>query len=125
MPLLPFDDYITCFRKQFIFQIGKGGRRISKYYTAKNQEQGLKNDQWAIMIFIYLGKLYGFSDDELNDELGIRESLYDLLKEELLNVIKPDYADHNLHKKVVCKIGLVRNYIRHTHGVDTRALLNV
>ena len=114
---LSFDEFIACFRKQFIFQVGKGGRRVSKYYTAQNQEQGLKNDQWAIMIFIYLGKLYGFSDDQLNDELNIRESLYDLLKEEVVNVMKPNYHDNLLHRKVMCKIGLVRNYVFYTHKV--------
>lgn len=117
MPSLTFDDFIICFRKQFIFQVGKGGRRISKYYTAKNQEQGLKNDQWAMMVFIYLGNHYGFSDDVLREELNISLRLYYFLGEEVINVIKPSYPDRNLHKKVVCKIGLVKNYIRCTHTV--------
>lgn len=117
MPSLTLDDFIICFRKQFIFQVGKGGRRISRYYTAKNSEQRLKNDQWAIMVFIYLGNQYGFSDLQLLDELNIRKPLYDFLEEEVLNVIKPNYPDKNLHSKVVCKIGLVRNYIFHTHQV--------
>lgn len=117
MPSLTFDDFITCFRKQFIFQTGRGGRRISRYYTAKNSEQRLKNDQWAIMIFIYLGNQCGFSDLELLDELKIRRPLYEFLKEEVHNVIKADYHDKALHNKVICKIGLVNNYIRFAHRI--------
>ena len=117
MPILTFKDFIICFRKQFIFQVGKGGRRISRYYTAKNSEQRLKNDQWGIMVFIYLGNQYGFPDEQLREELNISLRLYDFLGEEVLNVIKPDYPDKTLHGKVVCKIGLVRNYILHTHKV--------
>jgi hypothetical protein len=118
MPLLTFDNFITCFRKQFIFQTGKGGRRISRYYTAKNSEQRLKNDQWAMMVFIHLGHLYGFSDTQIIEELNIRKSLYDTLKEEVVNVLSSNYPDKNLHKKVVCKAGLVRNLVFYTYGID-------
>jgi hypothetical protein len=117
--MLTFENFITCFRKQFIFQIGHGGRRISKYYTAQNAEQGLKNDQWGLMCFIYLGAKYGFSDLQLRDELKIKENLYNFLKEEVENVIKPDYQNKALHKKVVSKIGLVENAIYYTHRVKT------
>jgi hypothetical protein len=123
MPLLTFDNFITCFRKQFIFQTGKGGRRISRYYTAKNSEQRLKNDQWAIMIFIHLGHQYGFSDIQLLDELKIRKSLYEFLKEEIINVINSNYPDKELHKKVICKMGLVKNHIFYTHGIELERVL--
>lgn len=116
--MLTFENFVKCFRKQFIFQIGHGGRRISPYYTAQNAEQGLKNDQWAIMCFIYLGIRYGFSDLQLRDELKIKESLYNFLKEEVENVIIPDYPNKALHRKVVVKIGLVENAINYTHGIQ-------
>jgi len=117
MPKLQFEDFISCFRKQFVFQVGHGGRRTSKYYVDQNSERGLKNDQWAIMAFIYTGTLYGFSDEQMFNELKISRSLYEFLKEEAVNVISPDYPDKLLNKNVRCKIGLVRNVIHYKHGI--------
>jgi hypothetical protein len=116
MPL-HFEDFIKCFRKQFIFQQGHGGRRISKYHTAKNPEQGLKNDQWAIITFIYTGNKYGFTDAQLLEELNITPSLYYTLKEETPNILLPSYPDKLLHKKIVCKIGLIYNCILFAYKV--------
>lgn len=109
---IPFEDFIFCFRKQFSFQTGKGGKRISKYYTANNQEQGLKNDQWAIMVFIHTGTVYGFTDSEMLEELKIRTSIYERLKQEVTNALKPDYPDQILREKIMTKIGLVKNCIK-------------
>ena len=117
MPKLRFEDFITCFRKQFIFQTGRGGNRICKYYTAHNQEQGLKNDKWAIMVFIHTGNHFGFSDDELQDELHIRFGLYEVLKQEVRDVLSRNYHDKKLREKVKVKIGLVKNCVRCYYGV--------
>lgn len=117
MPNLSFDQFISCFRKQFVFQNGRGGKRKSRYYTAKNQEQGLKNDYWAIMVFIHCGIHFGFNDTEMQDELKIRMGLYEVLKQEVEVVLKPDFHDHLLHKKVKVKIGLVKNCIRY-HRIE-------
>lgn len=117
MPKLSFCDFIACFRKQFIFQVGKGGRRISPYYTAQNSEQGLKNDKWGIMVFIHTGSQYGFSDLEMMDELKIRKSLYEVLKEEVAAIIKNGHSHNLLHKKIMCKIGLVYNCVFYTHKI--------
>lgn len=117
MPKLAFDDFIVCFRKQFIFQKGRSGKRISKYHTDSNQEQGLKNDKWAMMVFIHTGTMYGFKDDEMQDELRIRFGLYEVLKQEVAEVIKPGYHDLALHQKVLVKIGLVKNCVRCECGV--------
>lgn len=117
---MTFENFIQCFRKQFIFQTGRGGRRISKYYTNENAEQGLRNDQWAIMTFIYLGNKYGFTDDEMIEELKIKQTLYDFLKEEVWNIINTDYPDVLLRRKVLTKIRLVENCIYYTHKVSLR-----
>ncbi len=117
MPKLTFADYLCCFKKQFVFQKGHGGRRISGYYTALNSEQGLKNDMWAMMVMIYTGNNFGFTDLEILDELRIKTSLYKVLKEEVLNVIHHSYPDKNLHRKVKIKIGLVNNAMFYTHKV--------
>jgi hypothetical protein len=109
---LDFAKFITCFRKQFTFQAGKGGKRISKYFTAYNQEQGLKNDMWAIMVFIHAGEQYGFTDSEMLDELKIKIKLYQTLKQEVRNALRPDYPDHILRQKILTKTGLVKNCIR-------------
>ena len=77
------------------------------------------------MTFIYLGEKYGFSDTEMRNELRIKESLYNFLKEEVENVICPGYSDKSLHKKVVNKIGLVENAIYYTHRVKLRESVQV
>lgn len=115
--MLSFENFIICFRKQFIFQIGHGGRRISRYYTAQNAEQGLHNDQWAIMCFIYAGTRYGFSDKEMIEELKIKQNLYDVLKEEIWLIVNTNYSDKKLQNKVLCKIKLIENCIAYTHRV--------
>lgn len=117
MPKLCIDDFITCFRKQFIFQTGRSGRRISKYYTAENREQGLKTNTLAIMVFIYTGIHYGFNDEDLRCELKIKRSLYDVLKSEVFCIIQHGHEDHVLQKKVICKIGLVQNIVRYSSGL--------
>lgn len=116
-PKLEFKEFIACFRKQFYFQTRKGGRFHSHYYTNCNKQQGLKNDQWAMMIFIHLGTLYGFSDIQIKEELKLRKSHYELLKEEVRKVYRPSYYDRKLHDKVVVKSGLVINAIYRNHGV--------
>ena len=117
MPKLTFDQYITCFKKQFLLQKGRGGRRISSYYTNYNQEQHLKNDVWGIMVFIHCGAKYGFSSKQMRMELKISPSLYEELKEETPNIINPKYADRNLHTKVITKIGLVQNAVLNAYFV--------
>lgn len=124
MPKLDFKDFISCFKKQFIFQKGHGGRRVSDYFTAKNYEQGIRNDQWAIMVLIYTGSKYGFSDEQLITELKIKKNLYEFLKEETYNAIQRDYHDKTLHQKIVCKIGLVENCVRYTHHVTSSNILS-
>jgi hypothetical protein len=114
---ISFEQFISCFRKQFQFQVGRGGRRVSKYYTSQTWERGLKNDKWAIMVFIHTGSAYGFNDLQMHAELNISRSLYNFLKEETINVLQSSYHDKLLHKNVICKIGLVKNYIRYTYGI--------
>lgn len=117
MPKLEFDEYIFCFRKQFLFQKGHGGHRISQYYTNYNQQQRLKNDQWAIIVFIYCGEKYGFEDIEMRKELKISPSLYEVLKEEIPEILSSSYPDELLHKKVTSKIKLVKNSILNTYFI--------
>jgi hypothetical protein len=109
---IDFKDFINCFRKQFVFQTGKGGRRISKYYTANNQEQGLKHDKWALMVFIHTGIEYGFTDRQMLEELKIKNKLYEAIKQEVAIAIKSDYPDQILRQKILTKTGLVKNCIK-------------
>lgn len=109
---IDFKDFINCFRKQFVFQTGKSGRRICKYYTWDNWGQGLKNDQWAIMVFIHTGIEYGFTDVEMLEELKIKTKLYEALKHEVAESTKKDYPDRVLRQKILTKIGLVKNCIK-------------
>jgi len=122
MAQLAFENFTACFKKQFLFQKGRGGRRISPYHTDKNSEQHLKNDVWGMMVFIHVGGLYGFTDRQMRKELKISESLYEELKEELPNVINYKYHDQILHRKVVVKIGLVKNSILNTHFIKPEIL---
>src|SRR5688572_20599733 len=101
MKKLDFQDFIACFKKQFVFQKGRGGRRISPYYTNDNYEQGLKTDTWGIITFIYCGSHYGFTDAEMLAELKIKQSLYEVLKESTPAILRRDFDDYELHKKVV------------------------
>lgn len=117
MPQLKFEDFITCFKKQFLLQKGKGGHRISPYYTNYNAEQHLKNDLWGIMVFIYTGSMFGFSDTEMRKELKIGKSLYEELKDVVPDVIHKDYPDVKLRQKVLVKIGLVKNCVYANHRV--------
>ena len=117
MPQLPFEDFICCFRKQFLWQTGRGGRRISAYYTNFNQQQHLKNDQWGIMVFIHTGTQYGFTDKQMIRELKISKTLYEVLKDETPSVLNNKYPDKLLHKKVTIKVGLVKNTILNNHFV--------
>lgn len=117
MAVLLFKDYIICFRKQFLLQKGKGGHRISSYYTNYNQERHLKNDQWAIMVFIYCGSLYGFKDRQMIKELKISKSLFEILKEETPVILCKDYPDKLLNTVLRTKIGLVQNVILANYSV--------
>ena len=121
MGVLLFKDYIVCFRKQFLLQKGHGGHRISAYYTNYNQERNLKNDQWAIMVFIYCGSLYGFKDSLMLKELKISKSLFDILKEETPEILHKDYPDKLLNTVLITKIGLVQNVILANYSVRINA----
>lgn len=120
MTSLSFKEYVTCFRKQFVFQNGKGGKRICRYYTANNSEQNLKCSEWAIMVFIHCGNKIGFSDPELLQELKIKQKLFDILKLSVQDILYPDHHefndphDQNLSNKIKVKTGLVENAIRAT-----------
>lgn len=114
---LKFEDYIVCFKKQFCLQKGKGGHRISAYYTNYNMQSGLKNDTWGIMVFIHCGLRFGFTDKEMLNELKISSSLYEILKDETPKVLSDKYPDVLLHKRVLAKIGLVNNSVLNTHFV--------
>ena len=122
MAKLLFVDYIVCFRKQFLFQKGKWGHSVSAYYTNYNQERNLKNDQWAIMVFIYCGTNYGFTDIQMLKELKIRKSLYEILKEETPILLQDDYPDKLLNSVLKIKIGLVQNVILANHSVKIEKL---
>ena len=117
MAVLLFSDYIVCFRKQFLFQKGKWGHSVSAYYTNYNQERHLKNDQWAIMVFIHCGVLYGFTDATMLKELKISRSLYEILKEETPTLLQDNYPDKLLNEVLLTKIGLVQNVILANHSV--------
>ena len=108
---ITFEDFIYCFKKQFLLQKGKGGQRISPYYTNYNQELKLKNDTWGIMVFIHCGTKFGFTDKEMVEELRIKPSLYEVLKEVTPQVLQYDYPDKRLHVKVKAKINLVNNCV--------------
>ena len=120
MPKLSFESYIICFKKQFLLQKGRGGRRTCAYYTNYNQQQSLKNDQWGIMVFIHCGGLYGFTDGQMLAELKINKNLYDVLKEETPNILHFTYPDKLLHKMVHVKIGLVKNAVFVNHCVKVK-----
>lgn len=114
---LDFEDYISCFKKQFLLQKGRGGHRISPYYTNYNQQQNLKNDQWGIIVFIYCGGKYGFTDSKMRGELKIGTSLFEVLKEETPQIISPNYPDKLLHQKVTSKIRLVKNSVLNAYFI--------
>jgi hypothetical protein len=116
-PGLKFEDFVRCFRKQFIFQKGKGSGRSSRYFTDYNSEQGMQHDQWGIMAFIHTGAHYGYSDNLLRKELNIPINLYETLKEEAAGAVKPDYPDQQITRKILTKAGLVKNCVRCFHGV--------
>lgn len=105
-------EFCTCFRKQFCFQNGKGGNRAGKYFTAFNQERGLKNDRWGMMCFIHLAALYGFTDNQILDELKIRGSMYAILKYKTANIVTKGCEDKQLEKTILNKIALVKNSVK-------------
>jgi hypothetical protein len=115
MALLPMEDFVFCFRKQFMFQRGKGGMRVGKYYPIKSGALGLKTDKWVILVFMYVGEICGFTDDEMRKELGIKASLYEVLKKELPNITSGKYPDKMLYKIISNKSKLVRNSLFNTY----------
>ena len=112
------EAFVFCFRKQFLFQNGRGGYRKGKYYTAYNKERGLHNDKWAIMVFIHVAPQYGFQDREIVNELGINKSMFNLLKEEVPKFVSSDCSDHILHITLVNKIALVKNSVKAQYRVS-------
>lgn len=117
MPLLTMREFRECFRKQFQFQKGKGGMRQGRYYTAYNQERGLKTDTWAMIVFIHTAGLYGFERTEIIAELNIRSSLYDVLQQSIPEILSNKCEDVNLHVICTTKMKLVKNSIRYTHRI--------
>jgi hypothetical protein len=115
MQKIKFEDFITCFRKQFIFQRGRSGRRNCKYYPINTP--GLSNNKWIIYVFIHTGKKFGFSDQELQSELHLKKEFYNYMKRESSKILQPTYDDKVLQKKVIIKIGLVENCTSHTYHV--------
>jgi hypothetical protein len=119
MAQLAFTDFICCFRKQFLLQKGRGAnqhqqresRRTSPYYTNYNQEQHLKNDEWGMMVFIYTGCLFGFTDKEMRAELKISKETYETLRVAGKMVIRNRYTDKVLHDKVLTKVQLIKNVV--------------
>lgn len=123
MRQLAFDDFVICFRKQFIFQTGRGGRRLSKYYTNYSLEEGRKRDSHrALMVFIYTGKRYGYTANQMLSELKIRDSLYDVLHDEVHKIVAKGYPDKELCRKIKIKIGLVENAVYYTHKIKANKL---
>lgn len=116
-PLLPMEDFVKSFRSQFIFQAGKGGLRKGGYYTAYNQERGLPNDCWAMMTFITVAPLYGFNEEEIRTELHVSPSKFERLKEEVVQIMKPEYPDRRLRETILVKSGLVKNCILINHRI--------
>lgn len=110
-PLIPMSAFVLCFRKQFLFQNGRGGYRKGKYYTAYNKERGLKTDKAAIMVFIFVAPQYGFEDKEIVSELGIKARMFYTLKEEVPKLVSNSCPDTNLHITLLNKIALVRNSV--------------
>lgn len=117
MSLLSMNQFISCFRKQFQFQAGKGGLRRGRYYTAYNKEKGLKTDCWAMLVFIKTAIEYGFEEEEIIKELQIRPSLFHELYESLPIHLAENCPDKNLHQVIVVKIGLVKNAILFAYGI--------
>lgn len=112
------EAFVQCFRKQFLFQNGRGGHRKGRYYTAYNKERGLHNDKWAIMVFIHTAPLYGFGDYEIISELGINRNMFSLLKEETPKFISDQCQDKTLHLTLINKIALVKNSVRNEFKVS-------
>lgn len=115
---ISMEAFVQCFRKQFLFQNGRGGHRKGRYYTAYNKERGLHNDKWAIMVFIHTAPLYGFGDYEIISELGINRNMFSLLKEETPKFISDQCQDKTLHLTLINKIALVKNSVRNEFKVS-------
>lgn len=114
---LSLQEFCTCFRKQFIFQNGKGNMRAGKYFTALNRERGLNNDKWGIMVFLYVAPLYGFNDEQIQQELNIRDSLFTMLKYKVDQLLTKECKDQLLHTTLINKIALVKNSIKNEYRV--------
>ena len=118
MAILKMEDFVQSFRKQFIFQKKKiNGVSERKYYTAYNSERNLKTDTWAIIVFIRLAPRYGFTPEQIRNELNIKHSLYEVLSNEIPELLSPVCDDKNLRETILVKSGLVRNHILATFKV--------
>ncbi len=101
-----------------MLQRGKGGLRSQMYYPYNRKlYQGLKNEQWAIMVFIITAKQYNFTDIEIIKELHIKENLYAVLVEELPNILSKSFEDQTLTLVIKKKCNLVRNSIQFTFSI--------
>lgn len=121
MSALKLKDFVNSFRKQFVFRKSKSQKGDLSYFTAYNNEKGLKTDTWAIIVFIDLAPKYGFAAKEIRQELKIKSSLYEVLLNETPALLSPKCDDKILRQTILVKSGLVQNHILATFKVSPAA----
>lgn len=65
-----------------------------------------------MMCFIHLAALYGFNDNEIIEELKIRDGMYAILKFKTANIVTKGCEDKQLEKTILNKIALVKNSVK-------------
>lgn len=106
-------EFADCFRKQFILQQGKFGKRKKLYYafTDSKKSMGLKTDLWVMIVFIICAEENGFNLDEIREELCVKPSMIEILKDEIPNILSKSYSDKKLQTTINNKIKLVRSSV--------------
>lgn len=108
--LLSMDDFSRLFRRQFYLQKGKGHCRKDMYYPAKKINPGVKSKYWIMMVFISTAERYGFTQNEIIEELKVPPSEFNIIRKHLLNLLE-SCRDDELSRMVEVKSGLVHNTI--------------
>lgn len=109
MSPIPFHEFISCFRKQFLLQTTEGNRYFSKY----NHEQGLPHCRWPAMIFIELAHKYGFRDERIIEEMGVSvKEFRQIVAEHEKIKVSSRPRDIILYRKILTKRQLVLNAVK-------------
>lgn len=103
--------FVRSLRKQFVFQ--KSRTRLN-YKTDLNNESGLPNALYAIMIFLVVSDEFGIDPEWALEELGISSCLSETLFDEwiLLHSETSETEKQNLRRRLDVKANLVRNAFR-------------